>query len=379
MKHAITIALSALVLAACGSPPPGEDELAELEALEDRPRLDGVAFGDFNLEAETARVRAEEAGLRGAPPAGRLEELEELPPRPRRRVRRWRWEAPSETRSRLWALPEEETVTATATGLLRVCTAEADFDGFSDCSAIWEVVQNVRSRRCARDVLPRITECDGDGETELSALRRLQRVALGVVPPRSRRSQWIAELSLDCDRPPSFGDRDRWERRERPRCERLAELVLELVDGSSSRRPTTRPAIAIAWGGRCEDAGGACDDPLACARGLARIPETGTRNAFWCRPGSRGCAPSLDPICYDLGVVPEAFRREGNPGRAELEGGGDPSSRPGRGNRSLTSDGVAVADRSFDGLAGEAPEAGPVFDEGDPVRELHRRGGGLER
>lgn len=357
MKHATMIAVLALALAAaCGSPPPGTD--AGDEELED-VRREPVELEDFDLETATVRARLEAAALRGELSEGDLDELalERTSSRPRhRRVRRWVWESPSETRARLWGLPVEESTTATATGLLRVCTAEADFDGLADCVAIWEVVGNVRSRRCARDVLPRITECDDEGETELSALRRLQRVALGVVPPRSRRSRWISELSLDCERPRSFGDRRQWETRERPRCERLAELVLELVEDRSSRRPPTRPARAIAWGGRCEDEGGACDDPLACARGLARIPETGTRNAFWCRPGSSGCSPSIDPICHDIGVVPEAFRREENPDRAELGGGGEPSIRPGRGTHSLTSDGLAVADRGFELLAGEPTE-----------------------
>lgn len=356
MKSAIA-ALLLLAAVSCGTPPEAEDAAVEDGAA---ARL-ALEEEDFDFEAALERGRRLAAEELSATTGRReLEELErEAPPRVPRRIRRWPWESPGETRARLWAIPAEETATATATALLRVCTSEADFDGDRDCVGIWEVVQNVRSRGCRREVLPRITECDADGETALSALRRLQRVVLGMVPPRSRRSRWIAELELDCNRPPSFPEGEtRWDARERPRCERLAELVRELASGESDRR-VTRGAWAIAWGGRCEDAGGACDDPLACARGLARIPGTQTRNAFWCRPGSRGCAEDLDPVCYQLRIFPAGFG-EGIPDRAILGRGGERPGRPGRGSRGP--DVVAVADGSLEVLADESAEPRPVVD-----------------
>jgi len=358
MKSAIA-ALLVLAAVSCGTTPeledadPADDAAAVRLALEEE---------DFDFEAALERGRRLAAEELSAS-AGRreLEEPARADPLPRRPhpIRRWPWESPGETRARLWAIPAEETATATATALLRVCTSEADFDGDRDCVGIWEVVQNVRSRGCRREVLPRITECGSDGETALSALRRLQRVVLGMVPPRSLRSRWIGELELDCRRPPSFPEGEaRWDARERPRCERLVELVRELASGESARR-VTRGAWAIAWGGRCEDAGGACDDPLACARGLARIPGTATRNAFWCRPGSQGCAEDLDPVCYQLGVFPAGFG-EGTPDRAILGRGGDRPGRPGRGSRSP--DDVVVADRSLEVLVDETAEPRPVLD-----------------
>ena len=41
--------------------------------------------------------------------------------------------------------------------------------------------------------------------------------------------------------------------------------------------------------------------PIACSRGLARIPDTGTENAFWCVVGRPGCRDTADPICVALG------------------------------------------------------------------------------
>ena len=237
---------------------------AEMEEARERSRL---------LEEEIARMQSE--------------------PRPKRSVRRWAWESPVETRASLWHVPEEETADAVLTGLLRICTMESE--GLeSDCIAIWQVLNNIRIRSCNREMYHYITECDEDGETMLSVMRRAQRFALGMVPARSLRSRWIAEMEVSCDPPESYPEpSDRWDSHHRRYCERTVELARRLVSGDYERVTGAR---IIAWGGRCEDSTGACDDRMACSRGLARVI-TDTANAFWCIPGSTGCSDAVDPIC----------------------------------------------------------------------------------
>ena len=218
-------------------------------------------------------------------------------PAKHRRVRRWVWESPAETRSKLWNVPETQDDRTTATGLLRICMTEADGHE-ADCIGIWQVLNNIRSSKCDRGRIRRITECDENGETLLSVMRRAQKFALGVVPPRSRRTQWIAELELTCEQPDSYpGSERQWASQYSRSCAETSSLVQRLVAGEHVR-PVIRGARAITWGGRCENDRGACDDPLACARGLVRIRGLETHNAFWRRATS---PEEVDPICRQLG------------------------------------------------------------------------------
>jgi len=216
--------------------------------------------------------------------------------RPKKRRVKMEWVNPALLRGRLWNVPEQGGDTAAASALLRICISEAG--GYeNDCLGIWQVVRNVRSRGCDRDG---ITDCNEGGETHLSAMKRLSGAILGTVPPRTRRQRWIASLDLSCKQPPGFtGSTAQWERYYGRQCPRTAELTQNLVSGRLKKNLVSN-AVPIAWGGRCEDRGGACDDPIACARGLARIPGLDTRNAFWCRPGSRGCASTVDPVCKNF-------------------------------------------------------------------------------
>jgi len=248
----------------------------------------------FEAEIEEGRRQSEQLA----------EELAKMPPakQPRRSLRRWVWESPEETRETLWHIPADEMEGAVVTGLLRICTSEAE--GLeNDCIGIWQVLNNIRVRSCNRGMYRLITECDDDGETMLSVMRRAQRFALGVVPARSLRSRWIAEMETTCDMPPSYPDSaETWERNHRRHCERTVALARNLIAGDYER---ITGANVIAWGGRCEDDTGACDDRLACSRGLARVELT-TANAFWCRPGSTGCADVVDPICGRYAPEPMA-------------------------------------------------------------------------
>jgi len=217
-----------------------------------------------------------------------------------RALKRFAWEAPTETRARLWNIPENEHDEATATAFLRVCFSEAD--GYeSDCLGIWKVFENTRSRSCSRNIT-KITECDENGETMLSIMKRHSGAVLGVYPPRTKRSTWIANLELDCEQPRGWYLTDReWHRMYTHRCRARAKLARQLV--AKNYRDIEWPienVRIITWGGRCESGRGACDDDHACRRGLARV-FSDTKNAFWCRPKSSGCADDIDEVCIKRG------------------------------------------------------------------------------
>lgn len=231
------------------------------------------------------------------------EELAKNPPKKRvRRVRRFRWESPAETRGKLWNVPESESHEATLTAFLRICIAEADGHP-QDCVGIWQVFKNIRRRSCSRDYVRRITECDEDGETMLSVMRRAQPHIMGVIKLRNKRAGWIRNLGPDCDPPEGWRHgENQWDAQYTNRCQHVVQLGRALIAGDSlPQRPGHRlkflPHRPITWGGRCESGKAACDDQIACARGLNRIPDTDTHNAFWCRPGQRGCPDGIDPVC----------------------------------------------------------------------------------
>jgi hypothetical protein len=232
------------------------------------------------------------------------------------RQRRRRWVGRVQvSRSQLWNVPDETGTEATVVGLLRIGGTEVEWQSERDLIGIWQVAQSVRQRHCDRERIPSITECVDGEETHLSALRRLSRFAMGMVPARRARQTWIRAVEATCEEPEGFPSRRNWAGRARgglslqERCQRAAELARRLVTGSL-RRSVTGRATPIAWGGRCEVNGGACDDPLACRRGLARIPDTQTSNALWCRLGSRGCPPPViqegvvysDEVCAGLRI-----------------------------------------------------------------------------
>lgn len=304
----------ALVLG-CGTP---------TEPIAAEPGYDG-AFDEVDYTVEALEEIAPEPEEAPEVPAGGLDGISVADMM--RRVRR-RTSRPEPTRDQIWDLlhlPQED---AEATALLRMCASEIEWANERDCLGIFQVATNVRARHCdntrfGSSVTKRISQCsagngvfdvgpretrEGAEETMLSAFRRLSDRAIGAVPARTRRGEWISNVDLSCDEPESWPQRRSWEPRMRRRCEDASALVRGLVSGSRTRL-LVREAVPIAWGGRCEDhcedpsnpetcrATGACDDRMACRRRLARIPDTGTGNAFWCRVGSRGCATEIDPVC----------------------------------------------------------------------------------
>lgn len=264
---------------------------------------------DEEMAARVERIRQEE-GVRSVTTEEQAEaEAAVAAASKLRRVKRWVWESPAETRARMWNLPENESDEATATGLLRICLSEAD-GSRDDCVAIWQVLRNIRSRSCNRGMIRRITECDDSGETMLSAMRRAQRSVMGMAKARSTRTRWIREVGLDCAQPPSWPHSERlWQRQYGRSCGEASTLARRLVRGDDVEL-VIRGARPIAWGGRCESNRGACDDPIACSRGLARIEGLETHNAFWCRPNTPGCRTGVDPICREMGYGREEVSPE---------------------------------------------------------------------
>ena len=302
--------LCVLVFVRCS---PSDDEIAEVRQLElsadpGHKRFDWEAW-EREREERWAREEAEAEEQRRI----LLEEEANLPPPKRRvrRVRRFEWRSPAETRGEIWNIPEEESEQAVLTAFLRICIAEADGHP-QDCVGIWQVFQNIRRRSCSRDYVRRITECDEGGETLLSVMRRAQPHIMGVVPLRNQRAAWIRNLETDCDPPEGWtGSENQWDASYGSRCQHAVQLGRALIAGDPlPQRPGHRisflPNRPITWGGRCESGRGSCDDSIACSRGLNRIPDTDTHNAFWCRPGANGCPEDIDPVCqqYRQGHVP---------------------------------------------------------------------------
>jgi len=306
------LAMAASILVAsffvtCAAPQDaGEDAGVEVES-----RVYAEAAEEWDMEAAVERAREEE---RQITTALRGEEVVEQDPEEFQRVaaeaekrrvirrnrerslRRWAWEAPHETRAVLWNIPQTEDAVATASALLRICISEAD-GSENDCIGIWQVLTSIRSRACNRDRIRLITECDDDGETMLSVMRRAQRYATGAVPPRSRRARWVSELELTCVQPESYpGSAEQWAHQYRRSCARTSDLVQRLLSGRHVE-PVIKGVRPITWGGRCEESRGACDDPLACQRGLIRIRGIDTLNAFWRRPRT---PDEVEPVCQQL-------------------------------------------------------------------------------
>lgn len=305
-------ALSLVTMVGCEREASAEDRLAARLAAREARQAEREA--ERRARDEERRRWQEEFDQHMNAPLEEVEaaepvEVQDPPPRRRRRVRRFRWESPAETRGKIWNVPEAESADATLTAFLRVCIAEADGHP-QDCVGIWQVVKNNRRRSCDRGMIRRITECDDDGETFLSSLRRHQRHVLGYIKARNRRAAWIANLEPDCEMPEGWPHgEDRWDAAYGAKtCPNTVALGRTLMEGKlppsvPGHRVRWLPGRPITWGGRCETGKAACDDRIACARGLARIPDTDTLNAFWCRPGTRGCRSDPEPICQQMGYT----------------------------------------------------------------------------
>lgn len=104
-----------------------------------------------------------------------------------------------------------------ALALARICVSEEGWSSIRGCTAIWQVVRNVRSRSCNTTRYRRISQCvrqDGQTfvpspgvntldaqETNLSAMRRLSKFVTGMAPPVRPRQEWTSTLR-DSHEPP---------------------------------------------------------------------------------------------------------------------------------------------------------------------------------
>jgi len=226
-------------------------------------------------------------------------------------VQRWRWAAPADAPAVDVRVSRASMDAATELGLFRICGSEVEWSSERDCIGIWQVLKHIRSRSCDRSRIARITECANGEETALSAMRRASSRVMGAKTTRVSRLSWLARAELSCERPEGFSTGRHWGGRLRGLCEQGALLAHALVSGEDTRTVTGR-AEPITWGGRCERDGGACDDPIACRRGLGRIPRTRTANAFWCKRGTPGCPAWIDVdgvlysdlVCAALRIAP---------------------------------------------------------------------------
>ena len=308
---ALVVALSVGIAILCIVPFVAGDETAAQEAVQasseaEPEKRERVSWEELNREFDErmAKASVEEAVYRNK----LREDAPEASPVKHQKVKRFNWESPAESRGKVWNVPEEETMDALVTALLRVCIAEADGRP-QDCVGIWQVVKNNRRRTCDRGMIRRITECHADGgETYLSALRRHQRHVLGYMEVRNSRARWVRNLETSCEMPEGWAlGETRWNSLYGTKiCPQAVADARRLLAG---KLPESRPGgrsewlegRPVTWGGRCETKGGACDDRVACERALARIPDTNTLNAFWCRIGNSGCRQDPEPLCVKLG------------------------------------------------------------------------------
>lgn len=218
-----------------------------------------------------------------------------------------------------WDLLKLSQNEAEATALHRICAREVSWNSLQDCLGFYQVVESTRSRRCDNTRIAsvpmgrRISQCrdkstgevfsvspntrrDNAEETMLSAFRRHSARSVGALPPKWPSRRWVQELSLDCQKPRSWPRRWPWNDHVIDKCKASAKQATRLAADGGRLFAGVLPR---AWGGRCENEGGACDDHIACSRGMARIPSD-TLNAFWCNVGEKGCSATIDPVCMDL-------------------------------------------------------------------------------
>lgn len=198
---------------------------------------------------------------------------------------------------------DEAAPDVTALMLARICVNEEGWDSPDGCRAIWDVVQNVRSRRCdptcVRAGEVPVTECSlggrtfavrdravpGAEETHLSAMRRLSRGTTGHTAPRNARQSWTSTLQDSSDPPAGWrecgalpaesGCHGSW-RRYASAWERARALAKDLVAQRGRghwRGAGARPRV-IAWGGEM-------DHWLAERRGLVEVDCGKTENRFY--------------------------------------------------------------------------------------------------
>jgi hypothetical protein len=160
-----------------------------------------------------------------------------------------------------------ELLELTTLVLARIAISEAAWDFEADLPAIYQVIRRNR----------------GDTETLINAMRNHSRIVSEVWAPSRDRERWLTELNLDLTRPAHFPAElsdHAWEVRYREQWAAALRLARALIEGRVDGTPC--PVPVAAWGGRCDDVAGACDDHRALRRGLVPVEACGrTANRFW--------------------------------------------------------------------------------------------------
>lgn len=141
---------------------------------------------------------------------------------------------------------------AVALLLAKMCVSEEGWQP-RGCPALWQVIENVRSRSCERAL-----ECVNGEETHLSAMMRLSPRVSGRRPPGTTRVANIAGLTdsdtvpptwVECEPGQETGCSGTWERYV-PRWQRVRQFAAHII---AQRNIEQCPAPVISWGGAMDD------------------------------------------------------------------------------------------------------------------------------
>jgi hypothetical protein len=182
--------------------------------------------------------------------------------------------------------------------LARICVNEEGWHNPRGCAAIWQVVQNVRSKTCNRKRISLSTQCRNGKETSLSAMRRLSKRVTGIIPPTSSQQKWTSTLQANNHAPSGWieckkaikqgkkrvsfptGCHGVWELYSEPWA-KVREIARKLYLGQVDTRPcpekNTKHGPVIAWGY-------SGDLWLAERRGLIQVDCGDTGNYFFAKP-----------------------------------------------------------------------------------------------
>lgn len=178
--------------------------------------------------------------------------------------------------------------------LARITASEEGWESFRGMEVIYQIARNVRSRSCDPT---RHSDCDGDEESILSALRRLAPRVSGMRRPTRWRQYWTSTLpEVAPEEPPRLwreceDDRDRdcdgrWDR-YRGLWDRLQTHAALLL--SSDYPPRVCRGTPLAWG--CRD----CGDDIVMMRRNANRESRGLRPYV-----ELSCAPGIENRIWGL-------------------------------------------------------------------------------
>lgn len=200
-------------------------------------------------------------------------------------------------------IPQEAQTNDPTLLLARITASEEGWESFRGMEVIYQIARNVRSRTCdAR----RHSDCDGDEESILSALRRLAPRVSGMRRPTRWRQYWTSTLPEVAPEEPPVLWRECNEGTARANCDgrwssyrdlwdRLQTHAALLLLSSHARRVCR--GTPLAWG--CRDCG---DD-------MVMVRRNANREARGLRPYEElTCEAGIENRIW--GIPPDAVRQE---------------------------------------------------------------------